>query len=326
MDGRGRLAEPVNDGAARRARRRRRGARARVRRVGTTRSRFERAMRRWLGPGAEPGRCRAASALRPRPPCSCWRALGYGAVRGGHLPVVVAELRDVRDAVANTLGFRITSIALAGQRQLTREEILTIAGVTGRTSLLFLDAADVARRGSRPIPWIAEATVLKLYPGRLHIAITEREAFALWQKDGKVSVIADDGTVLEPFVAAPLRQAAAGRRRRRRHQGQGFPRAARPLSDGPRAGARLGPGRRAALEPQAQERHRRAAAGNRRRARARHAGAARPRQEAPVARHRRDRSAAARSRDRAAFRRRPLRHAQRRSKDKNKTKKKAGDA
>jgi cell division protein FtsQ len=41
--------------------------------------------------------------------------------------------------------------------------------------------------------------VLKLYPDRLQITITERQAFARWQKDGKVSVIAQDGTVLEPF-------------------------------------------------------------------------------------------------------------------------------
>jgi cell division protein FtsQ len=42
--------------------------------------------------------------------------------------------------------------------------------------------------------------VLKLYPDRLQITVTERLAFALWQKDGRVSVIAQDGTVLEPFV------------------------------------------------------------------------------------------------------------------------------
>jgi cell division protein FtsQ len=128
-------------------------------------------------------------------------SLCYGAVRGGHMPMIVDELRDARDAVANTFGFRIASIALTGQRQITREEILTIAGVTGRTSLLFLDAADVRER-LKTNPWIADATVLKLYPGRLHITVTEREAFALWQKDGKVSVIAADGTVLERFVAA----------------------------------------------------------------------------------------------------------------------------
>ncbi len=49
-------------------------------------------------------------------------------------------------------------------------------------------------------PWIADAAVFKLYPDRLQITITERQAFALWQQDGRVSVIATDGTVLEPFV------------------------------------------------------------------------------------------------------------------------------
>jgi cell division protein FtsQ len=124
----------------------------------------------------------------------------FGVFRGGHVDVVTAELSDARDALANAFGFRITSIALAGGRQLTREEILTTAGVTGRTSLLFLDAG-AARSRLKANPWIAEATVLKLYPGRLHIAITERQAFALWQMGGKVSVIASDGTILQDFVS-----------------------------------------------------------------------------------------------------------------------------
>ncbi len=51
-------------------------------------------------------------------------------------------------------------------------------------------------------PWIAEATVLKLYPGRLRIEIKERKAFALWQKAGRVALIAADGTVLEQDVPA----------------------------------------------------------------------------------------------------------------------------
>jgi cell division protein FtsQ len=124
---------------------------------------------------------------------------GYGAVRGGHLPEIMAELRDFRDSVANMTGFRITSIALAGQRRLTRDDVLATAGISGRSSLLFLDAGE-ARARLKANPWIAEATVLKLYPGRLHIAVTEREAFALWQRDGRVEVIADDGTVVEPFA------------------------------------------------------------------------------------------------------------------------------
>jgi cell division protein FtsQ len=126
-------------------------------------------------------------------------SIGFGTVRGGHVPVFMAELRDFRDSVANLAGFRITSIALAGQRRLTREDILDTAGVTGRSSLLFLDAGEMRAR-LKANPWIAEANVLKLYPSRLHISITERDAFALWQRDGKVEVIAEDGTVVEPYA------------------------------------------------------------------------------------------------------------------------------
>ena len=125
--------------------------------------------------------------------------LGYGAVAGGHTAAIVAWLKDARDQAANAAGFRIAAISLTGPKEVSREEILTTAGVTGHASLLFLDA-DAARERLMANPWIADAAVLKLYPDRLQINITERQAFALWQENGRVSVVADDGTVLEPFV------------------------------------------------------------------------------------------------------------------------------
>ena len=108
-------------------------------------------------------------------------------------------MQDICDTAANSAGFRISEIALAGKHELSRENILTLAGITGRSSLLFLDAAQTRAR-LLTNPWIADATVLKLYPGRLRIGITERQPFALWQKDGEVSLIAADGTVLEHYV------------------------------------------------------------------------------------------------------------------------------
>lgn len=123
----------------------------------------------------------------------------YGVVRGDHVSVVVDGLAQVRDALGNAAGFRIAAIALAGNREMTREEILATAGVTGHKSLLFFDV-DAARRKLRANPWIADATVLKLYPDRLQIRITEHKPFALWQINRTLSVIADDGTVLQPYV------------------------------------------------------------------------------------------------------------------------------
>lgn len=126
-------------------------------------------------------------------------ALGYGAVAGNHLPVLLTLAKNARDAAANAAGFRISAVSVSGAKEVSREEILTTAGVTGRASLLFFDP-DTARARLMANPWIANATVLKLYPNRLRITITERRAFALWQKHDRVSVIAADGTVLEPYV------------------------------------------------------------------------------------------------------------------------------
>ncbi|HTS40347.1 MAG TPA: cell division protein FtsQ/DivIB [Xanthobacteraceae bacterium] len=195
MDGRGRLAKPLSNSFAR-ARRR----------TADFLIGWQRLLRRWLKPVIELDPPRgvgiAASALL------LIASAGYGVVCADLGPTIAGELRDVRDAAANSLGFRIKSVALEGQRHVTIDEVLGALGITPRSSLLFLDAAD-ARERLMSNPWISEAKVLKLYPNQLHIEIVERKAFALWQKDRKISVIAADGKVLEEytdgqFAALPL--------------------------------------------------------------------------------------------------------------------------
>lgn len=125
---------------------------------------------------------------------------GLGIVKGGHLEQFVATLSEARNALANSAGFRITSVAINGRKQLTQDEVLAIGGVNGHSSLLFLDASSV-REKLKANPWISDATVLKLYPGQLRIDIVERSAFALWQQNGRLSVISDDGAVLQDYVS-----------------------------------------------------------------------------------------------------------------------------
>ena len=125
---------------------------------------------------------------------------GFGVVKGGHIDELTGALSDTRNALANSAGFRITTVGINGRKQLSQDEVLAIGGVNGRSSLLFLDAATV-RDKLKANPWIADATILKLYPGQLQIDVVERTAFALWQQDGRLSVISEDGAVLEPFVA-----------------------------------------------------------------------------------------------------------------------------
>jgi cell division protein FtsQ len=206
MDGRGRLAQPLNraEPAAgpveRRRASRRPGSRAlvpvRPRPVG----RLERLVARYA-PVLERLRLTRGGGIAASIILIA-AAATYGVVKGDHVDTVASALHDLRDAAGNTAGFRIKGVALTGNKHLNREEILARAGVTGNTALLFFDVAN-ARARLLADPWISDATIQKLYPDRLQITLTEREAFALWQKDGRVSVIGADGTVLEPFVSRP---------------------------------------------------------------------------------------------------------------------------
>lgn len=126
---------------------------------------------------------------------------GFGAIRGHHLDAAVVQLREMRETLASAVGFHVEAVALTGNTRLTRDEILAMAGIGANTSLLFLDVAQI-REKLKASTWVADATVLKLYPDRLHIAITERHPFALWQRDGKVVVISADGTVVEQELDA----------------------------------------------------------------------------------------------------------------------------
>lgn len=165
--------------------------------IGRSPGRWRRSMRRWFNALVDidvPSGAGAAAVATLLLGSVC-----YGVVKGNHVPTITENVQAICDAAATAAGFGISEVALTGERELSRDEILKTAGITDSTSLLFLDAAQ-ARVRLLTNPWIAEATVLKLYPGRLRIEIKERAPFALWQKEARTSLIAVDGTVLEPAV------------------------------------------------------------------------------------------------------------------------------
>lgn len=132
----------------------------------------------------------------------------YGAVRGGAFADAISRYGAPGDVIARMLGFGLETITIRGLTELKETEILDTAGISNRNSLLFLDAQDVRARLMK-LPLVREAAVRKLYPSRVSIVITERQPFALWQKDGAVSVVSVDGTAIdtlsdERFVALPF--------------------------------------------------------------------------------------------------------------------------
>lgn len=123
-------------------------------------------------------------------------SLAAGLHYGGHYERFVAENGTPKDVLARVAGFSITEIGIAGHVELTQAEVLGIAGIAPTTSLLFLDPVLVQQR-LKAVPLVSEARVTKLYPDKVMITLVERVPYALWQHDGVVEVISEDGTPVE---------------------------------------------------------------------------------------------------------------------------------
>src|SRR5262245_35801045 len=88
-------------------------------------------------------------------------AIGYFGIKRDHIAPVLGGLQAARDQITRIVGLGISSIVISGNQHVSREELLAIAGITGTTSLLFLDA-EQARDRLRRHPWIVDASILKL--------------------------------------------------------------------------------------------------------------------------------------------------------------------
>lgn len=119
-----------------------------------------------------------------------------GFVENGGYAALVASDGELYDIAARAAGFPISAVTITGQSRLRERELLDAAGVGPRNSLPFLDATAVRERLMKA-PLVKSARVMKLYPDRLVIAIEERQPSALWQRDGRVAVISEDGVPID---------------------------------------------------------------------------------------------------------------------------------
>jgi cell division protein FtsQ len=131
-----------------------------------------------------------------------------GFVASGRYDAFVDANGRPADILARLGGFGVERVTISGIARLYEHEVLQAAGIDARASVPFLDVAEARERLSR-VPLIASVSVRKLYPNEIVINQVEREPAALWQRNGDISVIAADGTVIDEmrddrYAALPL--------------------------------------------------------------------------------------------------------------------------
>ncbi len=100
----------------------------------------------------------------------------------------------------------VRSILVSSDLRVPEQELLQIAGITGRERYLSLDTAEIERR-LESCPLVREATVQKVFPDTLRLSVTGRKALALAMGrsgDRTVPVVFDeDGVVFQIGSSSP---------------------------------------------------------------------------------------------------------------------------
>lgn len=125
-------------------------------------------------------------------------------VIGVVLPVGVAGYGLARFALTSPY-FVLTSpedITVVGNNVVSRQEVLGALGLrlTGNfktgTNVFRMDL-DLERRGVETLPWVRTATVTRILPHGLLVHITERTPVAYSNSGGRVSLVDEEGMLLE---------------------------------------------------------------------------------------------------------------------------------
>jgi cell division protein FtsQ len=123
---------------------------------------------------------------------------GTGLVLGGHVQALRQTYGEPHHVLARAVGLGIEQVTIVGIAALTEVEVLNAAGISPRVSLPFLSVRETRER-LEALPLVKSASVRKLYPDELVVTLVERDAHALWQKNGELFITAADGTVVDTF-------------------------------------------------------------------------------------------------------------------------------
>lgn len=157
---------------------------------------------RYLGHGRGRRTPHRPSLLRRAAMLAC-AAAALAVVIGGSRWVWNAGLLDGYFAVARSgligasahLGFRLREVLLVGRERVSRDVLLAASELELGSPTLAVDPESMRARLERN-RWIKSARVTTRLPDTVFIEIEERRPLALWQRDGELRMIDDEGAVI----------------------------------------------------------------------------------------------------------------------------------
>ncbi|HEY5597270.1 MAG TPA: cell division protein FtsQ/DivIB [Kiloniellales bacterium] len=113
----------------------------------------------------------------------------------------IAAIGEALYAASAGAGLSVEDVLVEGRKRTQSETILGTLGLARGAPILAFDP-HLAKARLETLPWVREAAVERRLPNTVYLRLTEREPLALWQYEGKLSVIDRSGQVISGAPAA----------------------------------------------------------------------------------------------------------------------------
>ena len=107
-----------------------------------------------------------------------------------------AETRQLFADATAEMGFSVERVYATGRFQTDRQTLIEALGVDIHQPI-FEISLETARQRVEALPWVREASVERRLPDTIILRIDERTPLALWQNDGRIAVVDDNGEVID---------------------------------------------------------------------------------------------------------------------------------
>jgi cell division protein FtsQ len=119
----------------------------------------------------------------------------HGIMLGGQLDYEGSPWMRIPDKLASLIGLAADDIRISGLTHHDPEMLLHALDLKPGGSLVGFDAGQ-ARRMLEGMDWVQTASVQRKYPNALEVVVSEREPFAIWQRDSSYYLIDKAGVAM----------------------------------------------------------------------------------------------------------------------------------
>ena len=113
----------------------------------------------------------------------------------GLLPDAQRSSHDVLKNRLMKMGFVVEHVDVIGEGAISENDVIRALGVTSGDYLFEADLKNAQDR-IEDITWVERAIVRRLWPDRIVVQIIERKPYALWQNNGNLYLVDQEGVVI----------------------------------------------------------------------------------------------------------------------------------